>query len=168
MAPFGFLAIGQIASGLMQGLGAIKGAHLQNRMAQGNASMLELQAQDVGRIGEEQVGRHMGQVDQLIGQQRAGQAASGLDLSVGTTAMVREQSRAMGELDAQTMRVNYKKQQMGIRNQASNMRMQGELGVQGAESQLFPTMLGSAANVFGQGMQLKAANAFEGQNTWFG
>ena len=52
----------QLGSGLLKGVAGKNQASLQNQMAQGNASMLDMQAQDVERIGGENADRYLGQV----------------------------------------------------------------------------------------------------------
>ena len=138
----------QLAGGLLQGLSAVRQAKLQNQMAIGNAGLMDMRADDVERIGADQANKILDRTSYMTGQQKAAQAASGLNLNVGTPALIRQEDSRRGTLDAMTMRNNTWRQAFGLRNQAENMRMQGSLGLEGARASVLPNMISSAANSF--------------------
>ena len=81
-----------------------------------------------------------------MGRQKAVQAASGLDVNVGTPAAIRSETSRMVQLDALTMRNNAWRQASGMRNQAQQMRMQGKLGMSAAEDQMWASVIQGGAD----------------------
>ena len=79
------------------------------------ARTAERQARDVERRGARAEQQQEQQVRGLIGSQRAQLLASGVDPNVGTAAQLLSETRALGALDAATIRNNAARQALGLR-----------------------------------------------------
>lgn len=84
----------------------------------------------------------------LIGAQRAGYAAQGVELDEGTAKAVQTQSAGMGELDALTIRNNAAREAWGYRVGATNSRMGGKYAAQEANTQAFATLATSGSSAY--------------------
>lgn len=99
-----------------------------------NAATADRLAEDAIARGEEAVDRHRTDVKRLIGSQRAALAASGVDINSGSAAAVQEDAAYLGELDAQTMLNNARREAFGYETQAANLRQQGQLARMGGRN----------------------------------
>ena len=100
-----------------------------------NAADAERQAEDATARGREAESRHRVGVKQLIGSQRAGLAASGVDIGTGSARDVQEEAAYLGELDALTIRNNAKREALGYRTQAANLRAEGMMARRAGRNQ---------------------------------
>lgn len=87
-----------------------------------NASVADLQALDATQRGAEEESRFRTSVRGIIGQQRAGQAASGVDVGFGSAVDVQADAAMLGELDALTIRNNAAREAWGYQVQAADLR----------------------------------------------
>lgn len=101
-------------------------ADYTSQVARNNATMAEYAAQDAQRRGELEAQRVQRQTSQLVGAQRAGYAARGLDITDGTPGDVIDQTNFFGSADAATARYNAKLDAYGKRVQAQNYRGQAD------------------------------------------
>lgn len=79
---------------------------------------------------------------QIIAQQRAKYAASGIDPNMGSAEQVQVSSAIVGEQDALTIRTNAKNEAAGLRSQGAAAKAMGT-------AQAFSTALGAASQVAG-------------------
>lgn len=93
-------------------------------VARNNATMAEYAAADATRRGELEAQRVQRQTSQVVGSQRAGFAAKGLDISDGTPGDIIDQTNFFGKADAATARYNGKVEAWGKQNQANGFRSQ--------------------------------------------
>jgi hypothetical protein len=63
----------------------------------------------------------------MVGTQRAGQAAGGVDVGYGSTVDVQADAKYLGELDAQTIRQNAQREAWGYKVTAVDYRKQAEV-----------------------------------------
>lgn len=82
-----------------------------------NAKLASMQAQDAIQRGDIEANRKMMETRRMIGAQRAGYAAQGVDVAGGSAADVQADTAAIGALDAQTIRTNALKEAWGYRMQ---------------------------------------------------
>lgn len=130
-----------VATGLAVAGGAVTmnaqmqaGAY-QAQVANNQAKMVEQKA-----LVEEH--RKREETAQIISQQRAKYAASGIDPNMGSAENVQVSSALVGELDALTIRTNAKNEAAGLRSQGAAAKALGN-------AQAFSTALGTASQVAG-------------------
>jgi len=116
------------------GLAAQKGAEAAARSSESeaglsddNAGVAALQAKDAIERGVEQEGRFRAQVRGAIGTQRAGFAASNVDVGFGSPADVQGDAAYLGELDALTIRNNARREAWGYEVQSFDMRTRAQI-----------------------------------------
>lgn len=112
------------------GAAAQKASNSQGALADYNADIADLQAQDALERGAEEESRLRTQVRGIIGAQRAGQAAGNIDVSYGTAADVQADAAYLGELDALTIRTNARREAWGYKVQAEDLRYRGVIARQ--------------------------------------
>lgn len=108
-------AIGLALSVGSQLFGSVAGM----RAAGANRRFARQQARDVLDRGEEDVVAYRRDLAQLLGAQRLGAAAQGIDVNQGSAAQIRQQTETFGEQDVEMIRENARRQAWGIRTQAN-------------------------------------------------
>jgi len=92
-----------------------------------NAQVAELQAADAVERGAAEESRFRSGVRLMIGSQRAGQAASNVDVGFGSAVDVQADAAMLGELDALTIRTNAAREAWGFKVQAEDSRRRAEI-----------------------------------------
>ncbi len=167
MAVMTALAIGSLAvsafSAYKQGKATKQAGKLANEAAQEeakvidyNAAIADQQAADAMTRGQEREQRARQATRGIIGSQRAGFAASGVDVSSGSAADVQADAAFLGELDALTEETNaareawgFKVQAQDLRNRANVTRKTGVNQEKAANAAGNAAYIGGAANVIG-------------------
>jgi len=98
-----------------------------NKAAEYRSDLAKLQAEDAIARGQEKESKHRMAVDQFIGKQRTGFAASGVKVDVGSAFGVIEESAYLGNLDALTIRYNAQKEAWAYESQANAEMTQSPL-----------------------------------------
>lgn len=128
--------------------GALKGSAEQRQLEAKrqadlqNQQLANAQAADALRRGAFQAGQVRQRGDQIIGQERTGYAASGVDENVGTAAAVQGETAARAELDAQTAQNNAARQAWGYKVSATQEGQQAALDEQAKSEVGTETLLG--------------------------
>lgn len=155
-------AAGQLYSGMAQA----RAANYQAKVAEMNARIERKRAVDAIDRGHEEERKHRMEVAQLQGEQEASYAASGLDLSYGSPNAVIASTATLGELDAQTIRSNARKESydrlVGAANQDAEAQMkkaEARSAKVGAFFGAAGTLVGGAADAWGQ---MKPASSIGG------
>ncbi len=136
------------------------------QMAELNAQASERSAQQTLQAGNEEIAQTSLKYGALKSTQRAGLAASGVDLSVGSATEVQASTDLAKELDLNAIKVNAVRAAWGHRTQATNYRNQATMA-RGASSAISPGMaattslLGSASQIAGKYYDLDRAGAFD-------
>lgn len=104
----------------------------------------------------EQRGSRLAQMKQLdtasrIGAVTAAAGGAGLDPSSGSALRLAEDTRAMGELDARTIRYNAGREAYGFRAQGTSYQAQAQLDEMGAENALHAGKLEEVGSIIGGG-----------------
>ena len=134
-------------------------------IAENNARLAELQAQDSVTRGRESESDLYRQAGQLMGRQRAATAANGVSLNEGSPAAIEASTRYMRDVDLATLRNNAARSAWGYNVQAGNYRAQGKAYRAGADA-VSPTgsaatsLLGSASGVASKWYDLYKNGAF--------
>lgn len=161
--PFPLLAfgIGALVGGTILDIyGRNKSAAAANTAAKSaaaqhefNARVADLQAEDALLRGAEQEQQFRTQVRQLIGRQRAGYAAQGVDVGVGSPVDVAGDTAYLGELDALTARNNAMREAWGYRVEAEDRRKAADVARKGGQAALTAARWGTASTILGAGLQ---------------
>lgn len=87
-----------------------------------NAKVADLQARDAVVRGSEEESRLRTQTRGIVGTQRAGFAASNIDVGFGSAVDVQADASYLGELDALTVRNNAAREAWGFQQSAEDLR----------------------------------------------
>lgn len=126
-------------------VGARNQAKANQQVAQNNAAIAEMQAQDAEIRGEKAAQQVRRNTSQMVGTQRAVMAARGLDLAEGTPADIIDQTDFFGQVDEQTTRNNAKKEAWNARAQKVGYNI--EAAANNPNTAFTTSLLGSAGSV---------------------
>lgn len=139
--------LGIILSGIGTGfsaMGQIRAGNAQAQLAEQNAAVQELKAQDAAARGKEDESRFRSSVRRLIGSQRAGFAAQGVKVDVGSPVDVQADTTYLGELDALTIRLNAARESWGYKVAGQDERTRGRIAKQTGRTAAVETILTGA------------------------
>lgn len=115
-----------------------------DKVAKVNAGISEQAAQDAVARGGIEADEQRKTTQQIIGAQRTGFAAGGIDVNSGSAGMIQDDVAAMGELDALTIINNAAREAYGYRVQAMDQRQQGKLAKYSGKMDAIGSILGGA------------------------
>lgn len=104
-----------------------RAAESQAELLDYNAAVADLQAQDAIERGGEEEARFRQRIRATIGAQRAGFAASNIDVGYGSAVDVQADAAFLGELDALTIRTNAAREAWGYKVEATDIRKRAEI-----------------------------------------
>lgn len=138
----------------------------QAAVAESNARIAELQAQDELAKGQNQIGKLTLAAGQMKSSQRASMAANGVDLGVGNAAEVQASTDLMKEVDMQTAELNAIKGAWGYRAQKANFENEAYAARASAKGinpllQGATTLIGGASQVASNWQAAKKSGAFD-------
>jgi hypothetical protein len=129
-----------------------------------NAAVADIQAKDAVERGIDEASRFRQGVRTLVGSQRAGLAAQGVDVGFGSAADVQADAAFLGELDALTIETNAKREAWGFTVEAADARKRAEIqrreGVMleaAGRSRANAALIGGGANLLSGSANLLAA-----------
>lgn len=117
-------------------------------VAETNAELAELSAQDAERRGTAEAARYRMNIRSLQGRQRAAIGSAGIERS-GSALDILTDTAAIGELDLATIRSNAAREAFGFRTQGLNYRAQGRLDRFAGRTGAIGTILGGASRAAG-------------------
>lgn len=137
----------------------------QAELADINARIAELGAQQELRNGQQQVGRLTMQAGQMKSAQRVALAANGVDLGEGNAAEIQASTDIMKEIDKNTVEANAIRSAWGYRTQATNLQNEANIkrataGAINPGLSAAGSLLGSAGQVAGSWYTMNKAGAF--------
>lgn len=138
-------------------------AKYQAAVNENNAKVADYQAQDAIRRGDEEANRIARQANLMKGQQRAAQAASGLELTEGTAAELQGQTDFFSLIDQSTAKDNAQREAWGIRRQGTGFR--DEASMQRAKAASTNTGLAVASSLLGSSGKV-ADSWYTSQGRW--
>lgn len=144
-----------VGSGVMAAGSAYQQGQVQKQVAANNATMAEYAAQDAQRRGEEQVQAVQRKASQLKGAQRSMMASRGLDLGVGTSAEILDQTDFFADQDVATTRYNAARDAWSSRAQGQDMMTQGRYAARNANQQAIGSLMGTAGSVSDKWLRYK-------------
>lgn len=118
---------------------ATAGAALQN------AQFADAAANDAVRRGEYESDQQRRATRDFIGSQRTGFAANGVDVNSGSAANIQDDTAALGELDALTIRNNAAREAWGYRTQSAQNQLAARNAKASSKSAVFGTLLSAGA-----------------------
>ncbi len=175
MAAFTALAIGSLVSAGInayqqkkagdaakkQGAAQQEASESQAALADYNAEVALLQAEDAVARGSEEESRFRAGVRGIIGAQRAATAAGNVDVGFGSALDVQADAAYLGELDALTIRTNAAREQWGYQVEAEDLtrraqiaRKEGVYLEAAGRERASQAKIGMAGTVLGAGMSL--------------
>ena len=131
----GVSAVTSYFGGQQQAKAARARGEYEAGVAQNNQILAERQARDAKARGETSAQTHAMKVKQLIGQQRAALAGSGVAVDTGSALSITEDTAGIGALDIATIRHNADREALGFRTQGMNFAASGELASLRAEGE---------------------------------
>ena len=138
------------AAGQMQQAQATAAAAKYNQqVANMNATLSERKAKDALERGATEEQKKRQEVQRILGQQQAGMAANGVDLTFGSPLDMLVDTSVLGEIDALTVRTNANREAYDYKVQAVNQRAGGTLEGMKAKSAIQGGWLGAMGTVLG-------------------
>lgn len=113
----------EVISGLQQAELIRNQARLTQAMGEMNAKFAELDAYEAEKFGYTQSAEYQKEIDATISQQRAAYMDQGIDVNFGTAAEVQQETRLTGFLNKLALQRQARARAMGIKTQASNLRL---------------------------------------------
>ena len=107
------------AGSLMEGFAGGQAADFQAQIAKNNAEIAQYNAQGATEVGRVQALNSALRTRAVVGQTKAAQAASGIDVNSGSALDVQASERMLGMLDALTIRSNAARAAYGYKAEAA-------------------------------------------------
>ena len=123
---------------------SIQNGKYLDKIAKQNAAVSEQAADDAMRTGDINADTKRIETRGFIGTQRAGFAANGIDVNIGSAGLVQDDTAQFGELDALTIMNNAAREAYGYKTQAVDQRQQGKLAKYQAKMSAIGSILGGA------------------------
>lgn len=152
-AGIAFMGINSATSGIMQASAMKNRADFQKQQYEQNAAFAELQAEDAIRRGDKEAAAAIRRGEQVVGEQRAGYAASGIDVNFGSARDIQEQTMQISESDARTIKNNAWREAWGFKTQAESARTSGRFARAGGYAEARNTMLTGFGEAAGYGIK---------------
>lgn len=151
------------------GIAKAKAAESTAQLADFNASVSELQANDALDRGDQRAAQFRSQVRGAIGSTRATQAAGNIDVNFGSTVDVQADEAFLGALDESTIKQNAIREAWGYTVQGFNYREQGRIARQTGEADLKAGQASATAgNIAAIGTIATGAGSLMAQKYGFG
>jgi hypothetical protein len=115
-----------------------------------NALVADLQSADAVARGADEEARFRSSVKGIIGSQRAGFAAQGVDVGSGSAVDVQADAAYLGELDALSIKSNAQREAWGFSTQAEDLRLGAGVARKGAAAARVGGEYAAAAGRAGQ------------------
>jgi hypothetical protein len=156
-ASAGASAIGSVKAGNASkraGQAEADVANSQADLSLANADLADQQAADAEARGAVAENEYRTQVRGLIGSQRAGFAANGVDVGFGSSVDVQADAARLGELDALTIRSNAAREAWGYKVQAWNDRQSSLIQRKGGQMAIEAGKASASADYWNAGQTL--------------
>lgn len=158
--PASYLAAATLATTVIgtgvSAYGAIQTANAQSaaasaqaQQAQNNATLAQNAANDATARGVVAQQQKANQTNQLLGQQRAGLAANGVDPNSGTAVNLQSDTAGNGELDQLTIGANAAREASGYQAQGMNYSTQASVDEASSQNDLSAGALAAGSSIIG-------------------
>ena len=138
-----------LAGSMMQAKGQTENADFQSGMMKQNAAFKYQTANETVLAGDTSADWQRVKAGQAIGTQRSVQAANGIDVNSGSSALIQDDTAMLGELDALTIQNNAAREAYGLRVQADQDRSNAKQTVKNGKTAAMGSILGGAGKAFG-------------------
>lgn len=155
-------AIGTVVSAV----GTFAGAQAQANAATFKQKQEKLLAEDALKRGAQEEEAHRRKVSALQGRQTAVLAASNVDIGSGSPLAVLGDTAQLGELDAQVIKDNARRQQQFHNTNAQFAGMEASAAKSAGMIGAFSTVLGGATKLAGQWYDNKPASTSTASDPW--
>lgn len=131
-------------SDLFSAYSSMENGKYLDKISKQNAAVSNRAAADSIQRGAIDADEQRKETQQVIGSQRTGFAANGIDVNTGTAGQIQNDSAALGELDALTLINNAAREAYGYKVQAIDQRQQGKLAKYQGKMDAIGSILGGA------------------------
>lgn len=138
-----------IGGSLLQAKGQTEDAAFQSNLMNQNAAFKNDTANETINAGDTTADWQRVKAGQAIGTQRSVQAANGIDVNSGSSALIQDDTAMLGELDALTIQNNAAREAYGLRVQADQDRSNAKQTVKNGKTAAMGSILGGAGKAFG-------------------
>jgi hypothetical protein len=138
-----------VAGTLLSAYGAYQQGKAQEDVANYNAKMNELAADQKVQQGASAADQQRAKIRQILGAQRAAVGASGAVVGEGTSGAIFDQTAALGEQDALQIERNAQLEAWGLRTGAQGKRFEGALAAAAGRTGAFSTLLTGGSRAYG-------------------
>lgn len=140
LATYAALAASALGAG-MSAYSSYQSGKNQQKIADYNAKVQEIQAQDARARGGFEANQKRREVAAVLGQQQAQLAANGVETSSGTALTLASDTAWAGEMDAKTIEVNALRAAYGYEQEAVGTRLQGKAAMRNARGEAYGSLL---------------------------
>lgn len=137
-----------------------RAAAYQAQVAVNNQTVAEANAKNAIAVGDTRADAKQEQTAQMLGAERAGLAASGVELDSGSALRLQEDTSRLGAIDTGTIRNNAAREAYTYRVQAQNFGMAKSQDQDAGTLDAFGSVLSGASSVAGKWDAYKRAGAF--------
>lgn len=143
------LAAFQVISAGQQAELQVRAGELDNKIAEMNARFIEQDAFEAESLGLTRAARYQNVIDATISDQRLAFASEDVDVSTGTAAAIQRETKLIGTLNILDIQRSGRLKALGLRDQASNVRLGGQFRL----AQSVSDAAGTRAAGIGRGIQ---------------
>lgn len=151
-------------SNVIQGLGQQQQYNYLAQVASNNAAITRANAQATASAGTVTESYEKARTTAAVAQQKVGQAASGVDVNVGSPVASREATQTVGNLDAAMIHYNTARSVYGLESEAGQYdaqagldKLAGRNSVLSGIAKAGTTVLGGAQSLSGKWAQYRTA-----------
>lgn len=127
-------------------IGTSQLAAYQAQVAKNNAAIELTNANNAAAAGNVAESEEKLRTGLLVGQQKAAQAANGIDVNVGSPVAVRNSTEEVGSIDAAMIHYNAARQALGLEQEAQNQQTQSELDKKASANDLVGGVMKAGAS----------------------
>jgi hypothetical protein len=158
---FGGSAIASIGQTISQSLSQRALADAQKTSFETNKRIAELQATDAIKRGDREATLFAKKVKRVIGTQRAGLAAQGVEVDTGTALDLQLDTAEVGAIDTETIRHNAFREAWGYRVQAEDYGARGAYASMAGKAEARNTLITGGLNTLNLGLNYYKTTTLE-------
>lgn len=152
-ASSGVNAIASLASAYSQSQSLKAQGRYQRAVAETNAKLAEMNADDALRRGDKEAARYLKQAKGVRGAQRAAMAAQGIEVDSGSAAEIQADTEKIAAENVVTIKTNAFREAWGYRVEGLNQSYAGKFASMAAGNQARDTLLTGGLQALGYGLK---------------